>query len=67
MDLILVLYTDGLFLTRNEPLMFKVKGKWPLKVKMKNHGMMSYVLKLGKENICSEAVKESGNAKTWTL
>lgn len=49
MTLILVLYIDGLFLTGNKPMMIKVRGRWPLKFKIKNHGMMNYFLKLGKE------------------
>jgi len=70
MTLILVLYTDGLFLIGNEPLMIKVRGCWPLKFEMKNHGIMNYFLKFGKENLYREAIEEfleNGNANPWTL
>lgn len=68
--LILVLYGDDLFLIGNEPLMIKVRGSWPLKFEMKNHSMMNYFLKYGKDNLYREAIDEfleSGNANPWTL
>lgn len=68
--LILVLYIDGLFLTDNESLMIKVRGIWPLKFEMTNHGMTNYLLKFGKENLYREAIKELleiGNENHWTL
>lgn len=48
MNFILVLYVDGLFLTGKEPMVIKVRGRWPLKFEMKNHGMMNYFMKFGK-------------------
>lgn len=68
--LILVLYTNGLFMTGNEPQLIKIREIWPLKFEMNNHGMMNYFFKFEKENLSCEAIKEfleSGNANPWTL
>ena len=65
MTLILVLCAYSILLIGNEPLMIKVRGSWSLKFEMKNHNMMNYFLKFGKENICHESIEEfvgSGNA-----
>lgn len=48
MSLILVLYVDGLFLIGNEHMMIKVRGRWPLKLEMKNRGMMDNFMEIGK-------------------
>lgn len=70
MNLILVLYANGLLLTGNEPLMIKVRGSWLLKLKIMNHGIMNHFLMFGKENIYREAIEEfleSGNENPCTL
>jgi len=60
-------YTDSLFLIGSEPLMIKVWGRWLLKFKMKNDGMMNQFINFGKENLYCKSIEEFLESKNVHL
>lgn len=56
--LVLLLYTNDLLLSSNEPPMIQVRGRRLLKLRMMNHDMMNQFLKLGKYNLYCEDIEE---------
>jgi len=47
--MVLVLYTDDLLVTSDEPMMEQIRGRWLLNPEMMYHGMMNQFMEFGKE------------------